>query len=325
MFDPDKEIILRKNDNRFVIFPITYHDFWKLYKQALASFWTNEEIDFSADLYDWENKLNDKERYFIKNILAFFAASDGIVNENLAINFYSEIQIPEIRSLYASQILIESIHAESYSLMIDTYIKDRVEKDTLFKSLENNPIIQKKANWALKWIDNGSFPERLIAFGAVEGIFFSGSFCSIFWLKSRGLMDSLSLANQFISRDEALHCKTCVMIYSRLEQRLSEKRMHEIFREAYDIEEEFITESLPVSLIGMNSVLMKQYIQYITDYWLEEFGYSKLFNTQNPFAFMNYISLETKSNFFEARVHSYQKANMDVTKGESEFSLNAYF
>ena len=325
VFDKNKEELLRENKNRFVLFPIKYKDIWDLYKLAIASFWTAEEIDLSIDISDWETKLNDDERFFIKNILAFFAASDGIINENLAINFYNEIQVPEARNLYASQLLIESVHSEVYSLLIDTYIKDPVEKQDIFDSMTTNSIVNKKANWALKWIDNGTFPERLLAFGAVEGIFFSGSFCSIFWLKSRGLMKGLSLSNQFISRDEALHCRTCVLLYSKLEQKLPESRVHEIFREALAIEEEFITESLPVSLIGMNSELMKQYIRFITDYWLSELGYSKLFNVENPFGFMDYIALESKVNFFENRNHAYALAGVGKTREEMSFSLDEEF
>jgi len=322
MFDASKEILLRENKNRYVVFPIQFNDIWELYKIALGAFWTVDEIDFSKDVGDWEQRLNDNERFFIKNILAFFAASDGIVNENLAINFYNEIQIPEARNLYATQIQIEAIHGHCYSLMIDTYIKNDKEKDLLFNAISENPVIKKKADWALKWISSGSFPERLLAFGAVEGIFFSGSFCAIFWLKTRNLMPGLCLSNQFISRDESLHCKTCALLYSKLDPKLDQTRVHEIFMEAYRIEEEFITQSLPVSLIGMNSELMKTYIQYITDYWLVQFGYSKLFGARNPFPFMEYISLENKTNFFEKRVSEYKRA---PNEDENSFVLNEDF
>lgn len=603
------EDILKENKNRFVLFPIQHHDVWELYKNALSTFWTADEIDFTADIPDWENKLNNNERFFVENVLAFFAASDGIVNENLAINFYNEVQIPEVRQLYATQIQIEAIHSECvtgntmiltdsgykkigecvgetlniwngyeysevlvefkgerdiytvslsngmtlectkehlwyldesikkntlnlvkgdvivsgwkypvledsnlssnfwnayrrgnmcgnyyinkkynhfynnfveyffkenlfmvpvnytldiklrwlegivdsnacfifcsswfntfikiihhsrkflseiqlmlttmnifsvldettpfendpiyftlvikqydivslqslgfspkkgifmptetdfsnkpvisvvdvktteilqktfcfhesknatgifngvitgqcYSLMIDTYVKNTEKKNKLFKSLETNPIVSKKAEWALKWISNGSFAERLLAFGAVEGIFFSGSFCAIFWLKSRGLMSALSMANEFISRDEGLHCRTCVLLYGKLKNKLSQERVHSIFKEAYDIEEEFITKSLPVNLIGMNANKMKEYIQFVTDYWLHELGYETLFGTKNPFPFMTMISLENKTNFFEKRVSEYSRAGVGKTKEENAFSLEEDF
>jgi ribonucleoside-diphosphate reductase beta chain len=323
-FDKSKEILLKENPNRFVLFPIIHNDLWALYKTSLSAFWTSEEIDFSGDIKDW-NKLNNNEKFFIKNILAFFAVSDGIVNENLILNFYNEIQIPEARNLYATQIMMEAIHSETYSLLIDTYISNPEEKDLLFRSIETNPIIKKKCDWGIKWITNGTFPERLLAFGAIEGIFFSGSFCAIFWLKSRGLMPGMSMANQFISRDESLHCKTCCLLYSKLEQRLPESRVHSIFKEAYEIEEEFITKSIPVNLIGMNNELMCSYIKFITDYWLVELGYSKLFNATNPFPFMDFISLENKVSFFEARVSQYSKAGVGKTEEENSFSMDAEF
>lgn len=323
-FVSSKEELLRENKHRFTLFPIKYFDIWELYNKSLSSFWTVEEIDLSEDIQHWEEKLNDNERYFIKNILAFFAGSDGIVNENLALNFYNEIQIPEVRNLYATQIQIEAIHSHCYSLMIETYIKNSEEKEMLFKAIETIPAVKKKAEWALKWIDNGEFPERLLAFAAVEGIFFSGSFCAIYWLKSRGLMPGLSLANQFISRDESLHTRTAVLLYSKLTQKLSEKRVHELFNEVYEIENEFITESLPVSLIGMNSELMKQYIKFVTDFWLVELGYNKLYNVKNPFPFMEYISLENKTNFFEKRVSEYSKAGSSITQ-DNKFSLDEEF
>jgi ribonucleoside-diphosphate reductase beta chain len=325
-FDPSKEEILRENPQRFVLFPIKYPDIYKLYKESLASFWTVEECDLTQDTFDWKEKLNDNERYFLKNILAFFASSDGIVNENLAINFYNEIQIPEARNLYATQLLIEAVHSELYSLLIETYITDSQEKLKLFNSIETNSIVKKKADWALKWVNSdSSFAERILAFGVIEGVFFSGSFCAIFWLKTRGLMPGLSLSNQFISRDEAMHCRTCVLLYSKLEQKLPEAMVHALFKEAYLIEKEFITESIPVSLIGMNAKLMIQYIEFVVDYWLVELGYNKLFNSKNPFSFMDYISLENKQNFFENRVTNYSKAGADTTQDKMVFSMDEDF
>jgi ribonucleoside-diphosphate reductase beta chain len=326
VFDPRKEEILKENPSRFVLFPIKYHDIYKLYKESLASFWTVEECDLTKDVIHWKNDLNDNERFFLKNILAFFASSDGIVNENLAVNFYNEIQIPEARNLYATQLMIEAIHGEMYSLLIDTYISDSVEKMELFNSIETNPIVKKKADWALQWINSdSSFAERILAFGVIEGVFFSGSFCAIFWLKTRGLMPGLSLSNQFISRDEAMHCRTCVLLYSKLSQRLPEETVHSLFKEAYLIEKEFITKSIPVSLIGMNAKLMTQYIEFVVDYWLVELGYSKLFDSKNPFPFMDYIAMESKSNFFEARVSNYSKAGSATTADKMVFSLDEEF
>lgn len=324
-FDPNKEDLLKINLQRFTLFPIKYNDIWELYKKSLASFWTVDEIDFGGDIQHWNEKLNDDERYFIKNILAFFAGSDGIVNENLAINFYNEIQIPEVRNLYATQIQIEAIHNECYSVIIDTYISDAEEKLHLFNAIETIPAVKKKADWALKWITEGSFPERLLAFAAVEGVFFSGSFCAIYWLKSRGLMPGLAMANQFISRDEALHTETAVVLYLKLNQKLPQKQVHKLFQEAYEIEQEFITESLPVSLIGMNSELMKDYIKFVIDYWLTALKYDKLFNVKNPFPFMEYISLENQTNFFERRVSEYSKANIGTSKLDNTFSLSEDF
>ncbi len=320
-----KEPLLQENKNRFTVFPIQHYDIWKLYKTAIASHWTVEKIDLTQDKIDWEEKLNDNERYFIKNILAFFAASDGIVNENLAINFYNEIQVPEIRQYYATQILMEAIHSETYSLLIDTYITDLKEKDNLFNAIETIPVITKKANWALKWIENGTFAERLIAFSAVEGIFFSGSFCSIFWLKSRGLMPGLSLSNEYISRDEALHCDAAIMIYSKLLNKLPQEKVHEIYSQAVKLEQEFITESLPVSLIGMNKELMKDYIEYVADFYLTKLNYTKLFNKKNPFLFMENIGLKSKTNFFEKKVSQYRKAKVGVSEEENTFSFTEDF
>jgi ribonucleoside-diphosphate reductase beta chain len=305
----EQEILLKPNTNRFVLFPIQHQDIWELYKKTLSSFWVSEEIDFSADLPDWNSKITDNEKFFIKNILAFFAFSDGVVNENLAMNFHNEIQIPEARALYTSQMLIESVHNECYSLMINTLIEDQQERLSLFNAFQENPIVNKKAQWAMKWFNKErSFGERLIAFGVVEGVFFSGSFCAIFWLKSRGLMPGLSTANEIIARDEATHVDTCVLLYSKLKNRLNEKTVHAIFQEAYLIEKEFITESIPVSLIGMNSGSMTQYIQFICDFWIVKLGYSKLFNVTNPYAFMDYSSFEIKTNFFEKINTQYSKA-----------------
>ena len=285
------EPILEKNEGRFVIFPIQHHDIWEWYKKSEASFWTAEEIDLHQDLTDWTSKLNDDERYFIKHILAFFAASDGIVNENLAENFVNEVQYSEAKFFYGFQIMMENIHSETYSLLIDTYVKDDVEKDQLFNAIENFPAIKKKADWALKWIDSPSFAERLIAFAAVEGIFFSGAFCSIFWLKKRGIMPGLTFSNELISRDEGVHCDFAVHLHNHhLVNKVPKDRIRSIIVDALNIEREFITESLPASLIGMNSNLMTQYLEFVTDRLLVELGCEKEFNTKNPFDFMDMIS-----------------------------------
>jgi ribonucleoside-diphosphate reductase beta chain len=302
------EHILQENKDRFVMFPLKYHDIWQMYKTAEHSFWTAEEIDLAQDLTDWNDRLNDDERHFIKMVLAFFAASDGIVNENLAENFLKEVQYPEARSFYGFQIAIENIHSETYSLLIDTYIKDSEERDRLFHAIDNFDSIKQKADWALRWITQASFAERLIAFAAVEGIFFSGSFCSIFWLKKRGLMPGLSFSNELISRDEGLHCRFACLLYNKyIKDKLPEERVREIICSAVDIERVFITESLPASLIGMNNKLMIQYIEYVADFWLNELGCSKVYNVPNPFDFMDMISLEGKGNFFEKRVSEYSK------------------
>ncbi|MCL5245601.1 ribonucleotide-diphosphate reductase subunit beta [Cellulophaga sp. 20_2_10] len=309
------EPILEKNEDRFVIFPIKHNDLWDWYKKCEASFWTAEEIDLHADLNDWNNKLNDDERYFVKHILAFFAASDGIVNENLAENFVSEVQYAEAKFFYGFQIMMENIHSETYSLLIDTYVKDEKEKDILFHALENFPAIRKKADWALKWIESPSFAERLIAFAAVEGIFFSGSFCSIFWLKKRGLMPGLTFSNELISRDEGLHCDYAVHLHNHhLINKVPKARITEILIDALDIEREFITESLPASLIGMNSKLMTQYLEFVTDRLLVELNCDKVYNSTNPFDFMDMISLQGKTNFFEKRVAEYQKSGVANNK-----------
>jgi len=306
-----QEPILVPNENRFVIFPIQHQDIWDWYKKMEASFWTAEEIDLHQDLVDWKSKLSADERYFIKHILAFFAASDGIVNENLAENFVSEVQYSEAKFFYGFQLMMENIHSEVYSLLIDTYVADEEEKDQLFRAIELFPAITKKAQWALKWIESPSFAERLIAFAAVEGIFFSGSFCSIFWLKKRGLMPGLTFSNELISRDEGMHSDFAVYLHNNhIINKVPKERITEILTNALDIEREFITESLPVSLIGMNSKLMTQYLEYVTDRLLIDFGCDKIYDSKNPFDFMELISLEGKTNFFEKRVSDYQKAGV---------------
>ena len=303
-----EEHILKENPNRFVIFPLKYRDIWEKYKQAQMSNWTSEEIELGPDLTDWDEKLNDNEKHYIKNVLAFFAASDGIVNENLAENFVKEVQYPEAKFFYGFQIAMENVHSETYSLLIDTYIRDTEEKDRLFNAIETVPSVKKKAEWALKWIDSESFAERLIAFAAVEGIFFSGSFCAIFWLKKRGLMPGLTFSNELISRDEALHCEFACLLHNKyIQNKVTEERIKEIICEAVEIEKEFITDSLPVSLIGMNEKLMSQYIEFVADFWLVELGCTKVFNSENPFDFMEMLSLQGKKNFFEGRVSEYQK------------------
>ncbi|MBP6181312.1 ribonucleotide-diphosphate reductase subunit beta [Flavobacterium sp.] len=321
------EPILQENKNRFVIFPIKHHDIWEWYKKMEASFWTAEEIDLSQDLNDWNNKLSDDERYFVKHILAFFAASDGIVNENLAENFVNEVQYAEAKFFYGFQIMMENIHSETYSLLIDTYVKDEAEKDELFNALDVFPAIKKKADWALKWIESDSFAERLIAFAAVEGIFFSGAFCSIYWLKKRGLMPGLTFSNELISRDEGVHCDFAVHLHNHhLINKVPKERIREIIVDALNIEREFITESLPVSLIGMNAVLMTQYLEFVADRLLVELGCDREYNTSNPFDFMDMISLQGKTNFFEKKVAEYQKSGvMNTDEDAQKISFDADF
>ena len=321
------EPLLQDNKDRFVIFPIQHNDIWQFYKNTEASFWTAEEVDLSPDLHDWQNKLNDNERFFISRVLAFFAASDGIVNENLAINFLQEVQYPEARCFYGFQIMIENIHSEMYSLLIDTYVKDPAEKDYLLRAIETIPCVTKKAKWALRWITKGSFAERLIAFAAVEGIFFSGSFCSIFWLKKRGLMPGLTFSNELISRDEGLHCDfACLLYVNHLQNKLSEETIREIIVDAVAIEKEFVTDALPVKLIGMNAELMCQYIEFVADRLLVALGCNKVWNATNPFDFMELISLQGKTNFFERRVGEYQKTGVAQTNSEQNtFSLDEDF
>ncbi len=323
------EPILEENKNRFVIFPIVHHDLWEWYKKCEACFWTAEEIDLHQDLTDWNEKLSEDERYFIKHILAFFAASDGIVNENLAENFVNEVQYSEAKFFYGFPIMMANIHSETYSLLLDTYVKDEKEKNRLFQAIENFPAIKKKADWALKWIESPSFAERLIAFAAVEGIFFSGAFCSIFWLKKRGLMPGLTFSNELISRDEGMHCDYAVHLHNHhLVNKVPRARITEIIVDALNIEREFITESLPVSLIGMNAKLMTQYLEFVTDRLLVELGCEKVYNVGNPFDFMDMISLQGKTNFFEKRVSEYQKAgvlNKEKDTDTQKISFDADF
>lgn len=331
-FDTSLEPLLRENPRRFVLFPIQYPDIWQMYKKAVASFWTVEEVDLSKDQHDWNEKLNDNERKFLSHVLAFFAASDGIVNENLVERFSQEVQVAEARCFYGFQIAIENIHSEMYSLLIDTYIKDRTQRDFLFNAIETMPAVKRKADWALAWIssDNGaSFGERIVAFAAVEGIFFSGSFASIFWLKKRGLMPGLTFSNELISRDEGLHCDFAVLMFNRhLVQKPSEERVIEIVRDAVRIEQEFLTDALPVSMIGMNCEMMSAYIEFVADRLLLELGITdKIYNTRNPFDFMNMISLDGKTNFFERRVGEYQKLGVAAVDDDDddEFRLDVEF
>lgn len=352
------------------MFPIQYPKLWAFYKKHEATFWTSEEIRLADDLVDWQTKLNDNERHFIKNVLAFFAASDGIVNENLVVNFYNEVQIAEARQFYAVQMMMEAIHSETYSILIDTYVTDSREKDRLFRAVETIPAIKRKADWAIKWIEEGStlqqsipkqymksyhfllerskyaeeplheshvealefltrprptFAQRLLAFVCVEGIFFSGSFCAIYWLKSRGFMPGLCTANQFISRDENIHAEFAIELYKMLDEKLSEEVAHNLFREAVEIEKEFVTESLPVSLIGMNCALMSQYIECVADRWVVLLGYRKIYGTQNPFGFMEMISVNTKENFFECNVSEYSRANVGTKAEDREIGFDADF
>uniref|UniRef100_A0A1B6LAE7 ribonucleoside-diphosphate reductase n=1 Tax=Graphocephala atropunctata TaxID=36148 RepID=A0A1B6LAE7_9HEMI len=325
-FDAQLEPLLRDNPRRFVVFPIEYHDIWRMYKKAEASFWTVEEVDLSKDIPDWE-RLNDNERHFISHVLAFFAASDGIVNENLVERFSQEVQVTEARCFYGFQIAMENIHSEMYSLLIDTYIHDSKEREYLFNAIETMPCVKRKADWALQWIasETATFGERIVAFAAVEGIFFSGSFASIFWLKKRGLMPGLTFSNELISRDEGLHCDFACLMFKHLVQKPTEESVKSIIREAVVIEQEFLTAALPVSLIGMNCDLMKQYIEYVADRLLYELQCSKIYKSENPFDFMENISLEGKTNFFEKRVGEYKKSGVMDEKNEGAFDMEADF
>jgi ribonucleoside-diphosphate reductase subunit M2 len=324
------EPLLKENPNRFILFPIKYHEIWQMYKQAEASFWTAEEIDLGKDMHDWENRLNDDERFFISRVLAFFAASDGIVNENLVERFSGEVQIPEAKCFYGFQIMMENIHSETYSLLIDTYIKDPKESDYLFHAIDNIPCIKKKADWALRWIsdDESTFAERLVAFAAVEGIFFSGSFASIFWLKKRGLMPGLTFSNELISRDEGMHTDFACLLFQHLVNRPPASLVEKIITEAVNIEKEYLTDALPCSLLGMNATLMRQYIEFVADRLLVSLGNKKVYKANNPFDFMENISLSGKTNFFEKRVSDYQKAGVmagSAQKQEDAFNLNEEF
>ena len=315
------EILLKDNSKRFVLFPIEYHNIYELYKRAESSFWTANEIDLSKDINDW-NKLNSDEQHFIKNIIGFFAGSDGIIMENLALRFMKEVQIPEARAFYSYQIFNESIHSETYSLLIDTYIKDNNEKEYIFNSIENIPSVAKKAAWAYKWIENKdvSFATRLISFAIVEGVFFSGSFCAIYWIKKRGLMPGLTFSNELISKDEGMHCEFASLLYSMIKTRVDESIVHQIFEEAVSIEKEFITDSIPCHMIGMNADLMKQYIEFVSDRLLVQLGYNKIWKSENPFDFMEMISLRPKSNFFEVRVGEYSKSKISEISNNFELS-----
>ena len=324
VFDPTLEPMLAHNPNRFVLLPIQHPNLWQQYKRHKASFWTAQEIDLESDLADWRT-LSNNERHFISHVLAFFAASDGIVNENLAVNFMQEVQIPEARCFYGFQVAMENIHSETYALLIDTYIQNPDEKAHLFNAIDTIPAVKNKANWALRWIDNGNFAERLVAFAAVEGIFFSGSFCALYWLKKRGLMPGLTFSNELISRDEALHCEFACTLYRMLRQRLSTEAVQAIIRDAVEIEKNFVCEALPVNLIGMNAELMAQYIEFVADHWLAALDYPKIYHTKNPFDFMDMISLEGKTNFFEKRVGDYQKAGVLSNKSDQVFSLEEDF
>jgi len=331
VFDVQAEPLLRDNPNRFVVFPIQYDDIWEYYKKAVASFWTSDEIDLSRDRVDWEG-LKEDERYFIKHVLAFFAASDGIVNENLVERFAQEVQIPEARFFYGFQIAMENVHSETYSLLIDTYIRDPVEKTKLLGAITTIPCVQRKAEWALKWINDkeSTFPERVLAFAAVEGIFFSGSFAAIFWLKKRGLMPGLTFSNELISRDEGMHCNFACLMWKHVVQKCSSERVLEIITGAVEIEKDFLTDALPVRLIGMNAESMCTYIEFIADRLLVDLDQPKFYHSENPFSFMELISLEGKTNFFEKRVGEYQKAGvmanmMASSPHDNEFTLDADF
>jgi ribonucleoside-diphosphate reductase beta chain len=321
------EPLLTETKNRHVIFPIQYDDVWSMYKKHVSTYWTVEEIDFSKDGKDWDTLTQD-EQYFIKNVLAFFAASDGIVNENLVLNFMSEIKVPEVLAFYSFQNAIETVHSETYSLLIDTYIKDEIEKNRLLNAVETIPCIKKKADWAMKWINStdDNFATRLIAFACIEGIFFSGAFCSIYWLKERGVMHGLTFSNELISRDESLHTEFAILLYSHIVNKLSEEKVHEIIKDAVTIEKEFIIESLPCRLLGMNSELMSQYIEFVSDRIAVQLGYNKIYNIVNPFDFMDRIGLEDKQNFFEVRVSNYSKAELHNTENSTlEFDMTDDF
>lgn len=314
------EPLLKEDPNRYVMFPIQHDDIWKMYKKQMDCFWREEEVDLSRDYKDWA-KLSENEQYFVKMVLAFFAASDGIVLENLGMRFMTEVQPAEAKAFYGFQMMMENVHSSMYSLLIDTYIKDKTEKQRLFQAIDNFPCIKKKADWAIKWINDkeSTFARRLVAFACVEGIFFSGSFCAIYWLKKRGLMPGLTLSNQFISRDEGMHTDFAVLLYSKLVRKLSQEEIHQIIREAVEIEKEFICDALPCRLIGMNSVLMSQYIEFVADRLTVQLGYDKIYHSGNPFDFMEMISVENKSNFFETRVAEYSLSDKKVEEDTFAF------
>lgn len=327
MSKSQKEFLLTENENRYVMFPIVDEDIWKMYKKQMDCFWRAEEIDLSKDTKHWLTLSND-EQHFIKHILAFFAASDGIVLENLGQRFMNEVQIAEARAAYGFQLMMENVHSETYSLLIDTLVKEEREKTNLFEAINNFPCIKKKADWAIKWINDkrSSFATRLIAFACVEGIFFSGSFCSIYWLKKRGIMPGLTFSNELISRDEGMHTDFAVLLFSKLQKKPKKAKIVELIKEAVEIEQEFITEALPCKLIGMNAKLMKQYIEFVADRLIVQLGYSKIYNSTNPFDFMEMISIQGKTNFFEKRVSEYQKAGvLNNEKEETEFTTDADF
>jgi ribonucleoside-diphosphate reductase beta chain len=324
MSRPDHEPLLTEDDNRYVMFPLKDHDIWQMYKKQVSCFWTAEEIDLSKDISSWKT-LNAEEKHFVSMILAFFAASDGIVLENLAERFMSDVQLPEARAFYGFQIAMENIHSETYSLLIDTYIQNKEEKNTLFCAIDNFPCIKKKADWAIKWIHDkrSTFHTRLVAFACVEGIFFSGAFCAIFWLKKRGLMPGLTFSNELISRDEALHTEFAVLLYSKMQKKIGKQRIYEIIKEAVEIEKEFICDALPCRLIGMNADLMSKYIEFVADRLCVQLGYDKIYNSSCPFDFMEMISIEGKTNFFEKRVSEYALA--EKKKDDNVFDLDSDF
>jgi ribonucleoside-diphosphate reductase subunit M2 len=322
-----RDPLLTPDDSRYVMFPIKDDDIWRMYKKQVDCFWVPQEIDFSKDLTDWNGKLNNDERYFISMVLAFFAGSDGIVTENLALRFMGDVQLAEARAFYGFQIAMENIHSETYSIMIDTYIKDKEHQLKLFRSIDNYPCIAKKASWAKRWINDhrSTFPARLVAFAVVEGIFFSASFASIYWLKKRGLLPGLTFSNELISRDESMHCEFAVLLYSKLHKKLQKKRIYEIISEAVDIEKEFITEAIPCRLIGMNSKLMCQYIEFVADRLCLQLGYDKIYKSANPFDFMELISIESKVNFFERTNSEYALANKTVDEDVDLFDESVEF
>lgn len=318
------EPMLCPDNSRYVMFPIKDNAIWQMYKKQVDCFWVVQEVDTSKDVEDW-NRLSDDERHFISMVLAFFSSSDGLVIENLAVRFMGEVQLAEARAFYGFQTAMENIHSEMYSILIDTYIKDSVERNRLFHAIENFPCIAKKADWCKKWIGNMdcSFAERLVAFSIVEGVFFSSSFASIYWIKKRGLMPGLTFSNELISRDEALHTEFAVLMYSRLNNKLSQTRIYEIIKDAVEIEKEFITDAIPCRMIGMNSTLMIQYIEFVADRLVVQLGYEKIFNSANPFDFMELISIESKTNFFEKRVSEYSLS--DKTIDDNIFDMSAAF